>query len=181
MSNRTRRSASEILADMDEKRAKLELRVAKEQAMENPSLAPLVERMGEVESGIRETSKLLGNSPQSLGARLRSHELWIEEINAQRTLAEAVSQYGREDKGALSELLSGFVATLAEGGKVTKKSVNAALKGIPSHPEIEAARTAFETAQAARKAHTEYKRAPRRNTEPETEGTEEQETTASES
>jgi len=89
MSERKQRTPAEIIAETEAKLSRLKVKQAKQEAMSNPAVAPLVEELDALRKDIREARKGLGDGPQSFNARVAKHEAWIEKIEAERLDAEA--------------------------------------------------------------------------------------------
>lgn len=120
---RKHRSPAEIIAEKEAQLEKLRTRQALDEAKGNPTLLPVVKELERVNSQMRESSKLLGNSPQSCNVRRQKHLLWIAEIDAAQTLAE-VSQADQERaKDALQKLMAEAVQTITAGGSVDSQEL----------------------------------------------------------
>jgi capsule polysaccharide export protein KpsE/RkpR len=89
MSERKQRTPAEIIAETEAKLSRLKVKQAKQDAMSNPAVAPLVEELDALRKDIREAKKGLGDGPQSFNARVAKHEAWIDKIEAERLDAEA--------------------------------------------------------------------------------------------
>jgi capsule polysaccharide export protein KpsE/RkpR len=89
MSERKQRTPAEIIAETEAKLSRLKVKQAKQDAMSNPAVAPLVEELDALRKDIREAKKGLGDGPQSFNARVAKHDAWIEKIEAERLDAEA--------------------------------------------------------------------------------------------
>jgi len=89
MSERKQRTPAEIIAETEAKLSRLRVKQAKQDAMSNPAVAPLVEELDALRKDIREAKKGLGDGPQSFNARVAKHDAWIEKIEAERLDAEA--------------------------------------------------------------------------------------------
>ena len=89
MSERKQRTPAEIIAETEAKLSRLKVKQAKQDAMSNPAVAPLVEELDALRKDIREAKKGLGDGPQSFNARVGKHDAWIEKIEAERLDAEA--------------------------------------------------------------------------------------------
>lgn len=85
---RTRRSASEIIAETEARLSRLRMREAKERAQTDPQIASLLDQKEDLVKSLREAKKVLGTGPQSAQARLEKHQLWIEKIEAAKEDAE---------------------------------------------------------------------------------------------
>ena len=100
MSERKQRTPAEIIAETEAKLSRLLVKQAKQEAMSNPAITPLVAELDALRIDIREAKKGLGDGPQSFNARTEKHEAWITKIEAERFLAEdtLVSAEYRKDE-----------------------------------------------------------------------------------
>ena len=158
-----RRSAAEILAARQIEIAKLEERAALDQAKDSPILSPILDAIKSQNDSLAETSKLLGSGPQSIKVRALSHELWLDEINAQGRVAGVSADFAKQSKFILREGLTNLTKLLVEGKKVTKKMVSDLLSSSESDDSrLADAISEFEAAKAARQNATKAKRMPKR-------------------
>ena len=161
-----RRSAAQILAARQIEIGKLEERAALEQAKDSPILAPVLDAIKSQNDALADTSKLLGNGPQSIKVRALSHELWLDEINAQGRVAGVSADFAKQSKFVLREGLTNLTKMLVEGKKVTKKMVSDLLSTSETRADegsdLHNAITAFATAKATRQNATKAKRLPKR-------------------
>ena len=88
MSDRKQRTPAEIIAETEAKLAKLKVKQAKQGAMSDPAIAPLVAELNAMRKSINEAKKGLGDGPQSFNARVKKHEIWIEKIEVERSEAQ---------------------------------------------------------------------------------------------
>ena len=118
MSERKQRTPAEIIAETEAKLSRLLVKQAKQDAMSNPAIAPLVEELDALRVEIREARKGLGNGPQSFTARVEKHEAWIEKIADLRDEAEATlssaEQRKMEIETEIALVVNGLVDTEAE-------------------------------------------------------------------
>ena len=115
MGERKQRTPAEIIAETEAKLAKLRVKQAKQGAMSDPALAPLVAELAAMRKSINEAKKGLGDGPQSFNARVMKHEAWIEKIEiertwAQDTLGEAESRKS-EIESEITRVVNGLVET----------------------------------------------------------------------
>ena len=89
MSERKQRTPAEIIAETEAKLSRLKVKQAKQDAMSNPAVAPLVEELDALRKDIREAKKGLGDGPQSFNARVAKHDAWSEKLEAESLDAEA--------------------------------------------------------------------------------------------
>lgn len=84
MGKREQRTPAEIIAETEAKLSRLRVKAAKKDAESNPTVAALMEELGDVRVDIREAQKGLGDGPQSFNARIHKHEVWIDKIELAR-------------------------------------------------------------------------------------------------
>ena len=113
MSERKQRTPAEIIAETEAKLSRLRVKAAKQGAMSNPAITPLVAELTTLRIDIREAKKGLGSGPQSFDARVRKHEFWIAKIegerrNAEHTLSEALVRKGEIDT-AINQAVNNLV------------------------------------------------------------------------
>ena len=119
MVERKRRTPEEIIADHEAKLSRLRAQQAMKDAEANPSLAPVLESLDEVDKQIREAQKGFGSGPQSFEIRRQSHQLWVDEINAAEELASVTLENAQAMKEEIRNALSSFTLRIAEGEEVT--------------------------------------------------------------
>ena len=95
MTKRNRRSPEEIIAATTAKLEAMKLKQAVKDAKDHPVASLISDQIATVEKTEREAKKGFGDGPQSFDSRIRSHELWIDEINAAADVALDVAQYER--------------------------------------------------------------------------------------
>jgi uncharacterized membrane protein YdfJ with MMPL/SSD domain len=118
MSERKQRTPAEIIAETEAKLSRLRVKAAKQDAMSNPAVAPLVEELDALRIEIREARKGLGDGPQSFNARAAKHDAWIVKIEelrseAQETLDGAETRK-TEIETEIASVVNGLVDTNAE-------------------------------------------------------------------
>ena len=84
---RTQRTPQEIIAEVEARLERLHTRAATKEAKSNPEVAALYDQRDAIQKDIRDAKKILGNGPQSGGARIAKHDVWIDRINAEMDLA----------------------------------------------------------------------------------------------
>lgn len=114
MSERKQRTPEEIIAETEAKLARLRLKAAKQDAMSNPSIAPLVTELNELRVEIREAKKGLGSGPQSFDARVTKHQIWIDRIESERAEAEATLSSAEQRKSEIESQIANAVNGLVE-------------------------------------------------------------------
>jgi hypothetical protein len=118
MSERKQRTPAEIIAETEAKLSRLLVKQAKQDAMSNPEVAPLVAEMDALRIEIREARKGLGDGPQSFNARVVKHDAWIVKIEELRiialhTLADAETRK-TEIETEIAAVINGIVDTSAD-------------------------------------------------------------------
>ena len=109
MSERKQRTPAEIIAETEAKLAKLKVKQAKQDAMSNPEVAPLVAEMDALRKDIREAKKGLGDGPQSFNARVEKHNVWISKIEGERFEAEATLSSAEQRKSEIEIQIASVV------------------------------------------------------------------------
>jgi capsule polysaccharide export protein KpsE/RkpR len=94
--------------------SRLKVKQAKQDAMSNPEVAPLVAELDALRIEIREAKKGLGDGAQSFNARVAKHDAWIAKIEveryeAQQTLTSA-SQRKAEIESQIASVVNGLVS-----------------------------------------------------------------------
>lgn len=149
-----RRSASEILADLEGRKAKLEQRAAVENANASPELAPLYEILSEADKALKARKRLfMESNPQAIANRLHIHQLWLNEINALASLTEQEIAYFEGRKDAARNAITTLANSKAEGNQITEDAVNEQLMLVPACPDaIADLQGTYESCKSARKA-----------------------------
>ena len=114
MSERKQRTPAEIIAETEAKLSRLRLKAAKQDAMSNPEIAPLVEQLNQLRINIREAKKGLGKGPQSFDARVTKHQIWISKIEDERWAAESVLEDATKEKEQIEAQIALAVNGLVE-------------------------------------------------------------------
>jgi len=118
MSERKQRTPAEIIAETEAKLSRLRVKAAKQDAMSNPAVAPLVEELDVLRVTIREAKKGLGDGPQSFNARVDKHEVWIAKIGDLRYEAQEILDRAdtrkTEIETKIASVVNGLVATDAK-------------------------------------------------------------------
>jgi capsule polysaccharide export protein KpsE/RkpR len=116
MSERKQRTPAEIIAETEAKLSRLRVKQAKQDAMSNPAVAPLVEELDALRKDIREAKKGLGDGPQSFNARVAKHDAWIEKIEAERLEAEATLSSAEQRKTEIEMEMATVINGLVSDG-----------------------------------------------------------------
>ena len=153
-----RRSAEEIIAEQE---AKLEARKAKlvmKSATEDDRLSSVAQALENAEKDLLKTRQGLSEGPQSFSSRRKSHELWIDEI-------DAAEDYARESEDSLKDRVSYFkkslqtLAAQVANGTFDPDTVETFFENAPTPPaSVIDAETRFIQANSARKNHTDAKK-----------------------
>ena len=117
MSERNKqRSPEEIIAETEAKLSRLRVKQAKQDAMSNPTVAPLVKELDALRIEIREAKKGLGDGAQSFNVRVAKHDVWIEKIEAERSEAEQSLSTAAERKAEIELEITSVVNGLVSDG-----------------------------------------------------------------
>jgi len=98
MKKRQQRTPQEIIAETEARLDRLRMREAKTSAKSDPTLAPLMAHVDDLNKEIREAKKLLGEGPQSGVARIGKHQVWIEKIELEMEVAGDTLHNAETDK-----------------------------------------------------------------------------------
>ena len=109
MSERKQRTPAEIIAEVEAKLSRLRVKQAKQEAMSNPALAPLLVELEDLRKDIREARKGLGDGPQSFNTSIQKHEAWIDKIEAKRADAEEVLAQAEDRKFTIETEIASVV------------------------------------------------------------------------
>ena len=114
MSERKQRTPAEIIAETEAKLSRLRVKQAKQDAMSNPAVAPLLEELDTLRTDIREAKKGLGDGPQSFNARVEKHNVWINKIEDLRYEAEATLSSAEQRKSEIETQIATAINGLVE-------------------------------------------------------------------
>ena len=117
MSERKQRTPAEIIAETEAKLSRLLVKQAKQEAMSNPAITPLVAELDALRIDIREAKKGLGDGPQSFNARVGKHEAWISKIEGERFEAEATLSSAEQRKSEIEVQIATAVNQVVEAPK----------------------------------------------------------------
>ena len=101
MSKRQQRTPQEIIAETEARLDRLRMREAKASAKSDPTLAPLLAHVDDLNKDIREAKKLLGEGPQSGNARISKHQAWIEKIQLEMSEAVNALEFAEANKASV--------------------------------------------------------------------------------
>jgi hypothetical protein len=117
MSERKQRTPAEIIAETEAKLSRLLVKQAKQEALSNPAITPLVAELDALRIEIREAKKGLGDGPQSFNARVVKHEVWIDKIEAERLDAEATLSSASSRKDEIETEIASAINGLVKSSK----------------------------------------------------------------
>jgi len=113
MSKRNQRTPQEIIAETEARLERLRLREAKASAKSDPTLAPLLKQVDDLNKDIREAKK-----PQSGSARIAKHQAWIDRISLEMTEAYAALEFAEANKAhtqaQVAEAMKAYIETSKE-------------------------------------------------------------------
>ena len=101
MEKRKQRTPQEIIAETEARLERLRLREAQASAKSDPTLAPLLKHVDDLNKDIREAKKLLGDGPQSGNARIAKHQAWIDKISLEMNEAEDALEFAEANKASV--------------------------------------------------------------------------------
>tara|TARA_R110000737_G_scaffold688_1_gene2224 strand:- start:44 stop:415 length:372 start_codon:yes stop_codon:yes gene_type:complete len=118
MSKRQQRTPQEIIAETEARLDRLRMRQAKTSAKSDPTLAPLLAHVDDLNKDIREAKKLLGEGPQSGNARISKHQAWIEKIQLEMSEAVDALEFAEANKAhtqaQVAEAMKAYLETSKE-------------------------------------------------------------------
>ena len=156
--SRTRRSAEELIQEHEAKIAKLRTQAAMKDAKDSPGVSTLVNAITNIDRELLKISKGFGSGPQSFENRIKSHTLWVTEIEAEQEyandLALALKAQKDELRVAMEVLLrditSDVVITPEEAEIMAEKAIDDANEDF--HAEsTDALYNEWQSAKEARK------------------------------
>ena len=164
MTKRNRRSPEEIIAATTAKLEAMKLKQAVKDAKDHPVASLISDQIATVEKAEREAKKGFGDGPQSFDNRIKSHEMWIDEISAASTVAELAIEQASTIKDNLRELLSTVTADIANGVDVDISDVQLSVTEAMevSSDSLDEATVALDNAQYERNAFNVLKRQPKK-------------------
>ena len=164
MTKRNRRSPEEIIAATEAKLATMRTKQAVKDAKSHPVASLISEQIVTVEKAEREAKKGFGDGPQSFTSRVRSHELWIDEINAAEQVASCAMDVHADIKENLRELLASVTADIANGVDVDISDVQVSVDEacLVESESLDEATVALDNAQYERNAFNIIKRQPKK-------------------
>ncbi len=113
---RIRRSPADLIAEAEETLARLKTAAALKSASDDPTVTLVSDALESINSQLREASKgFADNGPQSFEQRITSHQLWIDEIQALRTLSGEQKEDLEEVRDRLKAYLGNVSARAVEG------------------------------------------------------------------
>lgn len=119
MTKRQQRTPQEIIAETEARLERLRLREAKNQARSNPTVAPLLAEMDDLNRQVREAAKLLGDGPQSATVRIEKHLVWINKIKDEAEHAQSVLDIASAAKADLQTQIDSATQNILNTPKET--------------------------------------------------------------
>jgi hypothetical protein len=117
MSERKQRTPAEIIAETEAKLSRLLVKQAKQEAMSDPAITPLVAELDALRIEIREAKKGLGDGPQSFNARIAKHDAWITKIEEEKVIAYSVLNTSQDRKLEIELEIAAAVKQVVEAPK----------------------------------------------------------------
>jgi DNA repair exonuclease SbcCD ATPase subunit len=112
------RTPEELIAETQARLDRLQTKQAAKAALNSPTLNPLIGLLGSIQKDITKAKKGLGDGPQSFAFRIEKHQLWIDQIEAEKELADAILFNAEEVKKTLEGNIQEASRLLQEGGQV---------------------------------------------------------------
>lgn len=110
---RKQRTPEEIIAATEAKLNRLRLKAAKNS--DNEIVASLQSGLSNVRSDLTKARKGFFKGPQSFETRIQKHQLWIEQIEAERALAQAQIAALEQEKVELEAAIAHATEAIARG------------------------------------------------------------------
>ena len=107
--SRTRRSAEELIQEHEAKIAKLRTQAAMKDAKDSPGVSTLVNAITNIDRELLKISKGFGSGPQSFENRIKSHTLWVTEIEAEQEYANDLASALKAQKDELRETMESLL------------------------------------------------------------------------
>jgi len=161
---RSRRTPEEMIAEAKAKIERLEAKRVMDEAESHPDLAYALECLNEITKNMVDSNKGLGTGPQSFETRIKSHSLWIDEIEAAQEVAQIQVEDGKVIAQAIRSVIGEFATKIANGQSVTKEEVQQATDAAwndNTSDEYSIAQVAFADRQRARMEFNDSKRMPK--------------------
>ena len=155
---RVRRSVQELITERETQLESLKVKQLLSEAEASPVLAPIVEAINDVRTQRTNTKKGFSSGPQSFSSRVESHQLWIDEIEAERAYASAALATLEDHEQTLKSGLSEMALKVANGEDVTKLVSAIVDSGIMASPEVDGLLQEYGEAKMVRKNFLAYKR-----------------------
>ena len=161
---RSRRTPEEMIAEAKAKIERLEAKRVMDEAESHPDLAYALESLNEITKNMVDSNKGLGTGPQSFETRIKSHSLWIDEIEAAQAVAEIQVEDGKMIVQAIRSVIGEYATKIANGQPVTKEEVQQATDAAwndNTSDEYSIAQVAFADMQRVRMDFNDSKREPK--------------------
>ena len=113
--SRTRRSAEELIQEHEAKIAKLRTQAAMKDAKDSPGVSTLVDAITNIDRELLKISKGFGSGPQSFENRIKSHTLWVAEIEAEEAYANDLASALKAQKDELRETMESLLRDITSG------------------------------------------------------------------
>ena len=161
---RSRRTPEEMIAEAKAKIERLEAKRVMDEAESHPDLAYALESLEEITKNMVDSNKGLGNGPQAFETRIKSHSLWIDEIEASQAVAEIQVEDGKIIAQAIRSVIGEYATKIANGQSITKEQVQQATDAAWNDNTSESyavAQVSFTDTQKVRMDFNEAKREPK--------------------
>ena len=161
---RSRRTPEEMIAEAKAKIERLEAKRVMDEAESHPDLAHALKALEGVTKEMVDANKGLGTGPQSFETRIESHSLWIDEIEAAKSVAKIQVEDGKLIAQAIRSVIGEFATKIANGQSVTEGEVRQATLAAREDnisEEYGNALDSFVLAQENRMAYNDAKREPK--------------------
>lgn len=145
---RNRRTATEILAAKEADLEKAKIRAAKEAGKAHPVIAQVLAIIANLSKELSVARRGFVKGRQNFETRIASHQAWINEIEAERAVAEAQAVSLSNEREFYNTEASVLMTNLTSGKGVTEF---ASYEGSPgSDAETDAAIEVYDAARLAR-------------------------------
>jgi len=146
-----------MIAETQARLERLQAKQDHKMALSDKRLLPLTNTLSAAKGQIIKAQKGLGIGPQSFGARIEKHQLWIDQIEAERAIAEGNLEIYQNESDILMLALSVAGSVVSTGGDPTS-IVEDTLEEIENAGESDDRNTAhynYEQARSLRLGNTE--------------------------
>jgi len=161
-----RKTAEEMLAETNAKAKALEEKIAMKQVMDNSQVMVFTALLEDLTKQTIEYQKGFGNGPQSFETRRLTHQLWVDEIDAQRAYAEVALDNISNQRDYLKSEIASLAREIVNGlnGPKLDELCVVITQNIPALDEaaVAEAKANLDSATATRQAHTLQKKMPKK-------------------